>query len=355
MFLDDLVRVSVVAPCRNEIRSIGAFLDSVLRQELAGIQLEILIADGMSVDGTRLVLREFQKRCESIKLIDNPEQIVSTGLNRAIRQAGGEIIIRMDVHTIYASNYVKSCVEVLRETGADNVGGPALTRSDGYWQRAIACAFHTPFASGGAKFRNPCYEGPADTVPYGCWRKSTLERIGLFDESQVRSQDDELNRRLASSGGVVWQSRRIVSWYRPRASLPGLFTQYFQYGFWKVAVIRKHRSRPAWRNFIPALSFLIFAALSVCAIAAGLAGSTIWLNALLDSLLALAALYLASCFVIAILAAKQEGWRLLPALPIVFVTYHLSYALGFLFALLSSCASWFRPNVTRKVSALMSR
>ena len=77
----------------------------------------------------------------------------------------------------------KSCVEVLNETNADNVGGPALTRADGYIAQSIALAFHTPFATGGAKFRDPRYQGPADTVMYGCWRKSTLERIGMFDEN----------------------------------------------------------------------------------------------------------------------------------------------------------------------------
>ena len=135
------------------------------------------------------------------------------GLNRAIREARGEIIIRMDAHTIYAPDYVRSCVEVLQETNADNVGGPALTRADGYIAQAIALAFHTPFASGGAKFRDPRYEGPVDTVPYGCWRKSTLERIGMFDEKLVRGQDYELNVRIVSSGGTVWQSPKIISWY----------------------------------------------------------------------------------------------------------------------------------------------
>ena len=355
MPLNEPARVSVIVPCRNEIRCIGEFLESLLGQELAGIDLEILIADGMSVDGTRLVLREFQKKYQWVKVLDNPEQIVSTGLNRAILEARGEIIVRMDVHTIYASNYLKSCVEVLRETGAGNVGGPALTRAEGYWQQAVACAFHTPFASGGAKFRNPRYEGPVDTVSYGCWRKSTLERIGLFDESQVRSQDDELNRRLASCGGIVWQSPKIVSWYRPRASLPALFTQYFQYGFWKVAVIRKHPNRLAWRNLMPASCLLAFLVLAICSAAAGLANFTAWRNAFLGSLGALSTLYAASCLAAAIFAARSEGWKLFPALPIVFATYHLSYALGFLLAVFSACAVWLRPNFSRKVLALMSR
>lgn len=258
------VHVSVVVPCRNEIRHIRAFLDSVLRQELGQIEMEVLIADGMSDDETRLVLGEFEKRFAALRVLDNPEQIVSTGLNRAIREARGEIIIRMDAHTIYAPDYVRSCIEVLNETSADNVGGPALTRADGYVAQAIAHAFHTPFASGGAKFRDPRYEGPVDTVTYGCWRKSTLERIGTFDEKQVRSEDHELNFRIVSSGGTVWQSPRIISWYRPRATLSGLFGQYFQYGFWKVAIIRKHRGFASWRNLVPCSCLLVGAVLLLC-------------------------------------------------------------------------------------------
>src|SRR5579871_3726449 len=105
--------VSVVVPCRNEIRHIETFLDAVCRQDLGDIAIEVLIADGMSMDGTRRVLREFAKRYPECRILDNPEKLASAGLNRAIREARGEVIVRMDVHTIYAPNYVRSCVEVL--------------------------------------------------------------------------------------------------------------------------------------------------------------------------------------------------------------------------------------------------
>lgn len=138
------IYVSVVVPCRNESRYIRAFLESVFCQELGGIEMEVLIADGMSSDGTREVLAEFEKKLPALRILDNPEKIVSTACNRAIREARGEIIIRMDVHTLYAPNYVRSCVEVLQEAGAGNVGGPALTRADGYVARGhCACLSHT--------------------------------------------------------------------------------------------------------------------------------------------------------------------------------------------------------------------
>jgi succinoglycan biosynthesis protein ExoA len=349
------VHVSVIVPCRNEIRHIRAFLDSIFRQELGHIEMEVLVADGMSDDGTRLVLGEFEKRFTAIKVFDNPEEIASTGLNRAIREARGEIIIRMDAHTIYAPDYVHSCVNVLNETNADNVGGPALTRADGYIAQAIAHAFHTRFATGGAKFRDPRYEGPVDTVPYGCWHKSTLERIGMFDEKQVRSQDDELNRRLVSSGGKVWQSPRIVSWYQPRTSLSGLFRQYFQYGFWKVAVIRKHHRLAARRNLVPGLCLFAGIVLLLCAAGASLENSAWWRTLFLVSWLGFVGLYFIASFASACTVAKRKGWIFLPSLPVVFAIYHLAYALGFLLAVLYPPAAWDRLNPKGKVLSAITR
>ena len=348
-------RVSVIVPCRNEIRHIRAFLDSLLRQDRGGIEMEILIADGTSTDGTREVLDEFERSCAAARVLDNPEQIVSTGLNRAIRRARGEIIIRMDAHTTYAPDYIRSCVQVLQETGADNVGGPALTCADGYLAQAIALAFHAPFASGGARFRNPRYEGPVDSVAYGCWRKSTLERIGLFDEELVRGQDYELNLRLTSRGGKLWQSPRIAYWYRARSSLSGLFRQYFQYGFWKVAALRKHGGNGSRRNLVPGVCLLAAIVLALCAEAANLGGAIWWRNLFLGDLLSLAGLYFIVSFAQAYGVARKEGARYFPILPVVFATYHLSYALGFVLALLYRPAASDRPNPIRKALIAITR
>src|SRR5262249_47627952 len=151
-----------------------------------------------------------------------------------------------------ASDYCRRCLEALRLTGADNVGGAARTKASGLRARAIAAAYHSRFSTGGAKFHDERYEGYVDTVTYGCWHKSTLERLGLFDETLARNQDDELNLRLVRAGGKIWQSAAVVSWYRPRSSISALCRQYFQYGFWKVAVIRKHVLPASWRHLAPA-------------------------------------------------------------------------------------------------------
>ena len=349
------LQISVIVSCRNEIRHMRTFLGCLFHQDLRGLEMEVLIADGMSEDGTRDVLAEFDKNNSVLRVIDNPEKIAATGLNYAIREAKGEIILRMDAHSIYAPDYIRTCIEVLQETKADNVGGPALTRAEGYIPQAIAHAFHVPFAVGGAKFRDPHYEGPVSTVPYGCWRKSTLDYIGQFDAEMVRGQDDELNFRIVSSGGKVWQSPKIISWYQPRGSLGSLFHQFFQNGFWKVAAVRKHRRPASFRNLVPTGCLVAAIFLPILSWAASVMGFVSLHYTLLTSLFVLAGLYFSISFVCAFLVARREGWRFLAVLPVVFATYQLPYALGFLTALFYRPAACSSTSRNEKIIAAASR
>lgn len=330
---DQAVRVSIIVACRNEIKHIRALLDSLLSQDMAGISWEAIIADGMSDDGTRDVLEEYSVRYPQLRFVANPGRIVSTGLNAAIRAARGEIIIRMDAHTSYAPEYCRVCVETLERTGADNVGGPARTRAGGIRARAVAAAYHSRFSTGGARFHDENYEGWVDTLPYGCWRKTTLVELGLFDETLVRNQDDELNLRLTRAGGKIWQSPAIVSWYSPRPTLSSLFHQYFQYGFWKVAVIRKHRLPGSWRHLVP-IGFVLSNILLLSGMAVTKAiGAARWFTVSVVLWLTMVAVYFVATLTASLIAARRHGWETLPYLPAVFATYHLSYGLGFVVGL----------------------
>jgi len=326
--------ISAIVPCRNEVKEIRTFLDSALAQQLDGMDWEILVADGRSDDGTREALEEYARAHGRIRIIDNRGKIVSTGLNAAIRASRGSIIVRLDAHTEYAPDYIRRCVEVLGITGADNVGGPARTRSNGLVGRAISAAYHSRFATGGARFHDDTFEGYVDTVTYGCWRKTTLQKLGLFDETFVRNQDDELNLRLVLSGGKIWQSPAIVSWYQPRGKLSALFQQYFQYGFWKVAVIRKHRTAASWRHLVPGGFVAGNMALLLIAVWASVFGAK-WLAASAISVWeGFALLYVLLSLAASVNTARRSGWVMFPLLPMVYATYHLSYGLGFLAGLL---------------------
>jgi glycosyltransferase involved in cell wall biosynthesis len=336
--------VSVIVPCRNEAACIETFLDCALRQEQPEGGLEILIADGMSDDGTRQLLARYAARHPTVRIIENPQRFVSHGLNAAIQAARGEVIVRMDVHTEYAPDYVRQCVRLLHETGADNVGGPARTRSQGYVQTAVSLAYHSAFSCGGASFHDPTYEGFVDTVTYGCWKKSTLLKIGLFDEELVRNQDDELNLRLVRAGGKIWQSPAICSWYYPRASVGALFRQYAQYGYWKVRVVRKHRVPASPRQLVPGA---FVGALVILAVLAPFAPAyrALWL--------ALVAMYALGNGLATVLTCRRPAtWRYLPVMPLIFGAYHFGYGYGFLrgvmdFVLLKKSASTDFAQLTR--------
>ncbi len=324
------IKVSIIVACRNEGKHIRAFMDSLLTQDMLGISWEAIIADGMSDDGTRQALEEYHARHPELVIVDNPGRIVSTGLNAAIRAARGEVVMRMDGHTRYASDYCRRSLEILERTGADNVGGPARTQAVGPLARAVGAAYHSRFSTGGARFHDENYEGWVDTVPYGCWRKSTLVGLGLFDEALVRNQDDELNLRITRAGGRVWQSPAIVSWYSPRPTLSSLFRQYFQYGFWKVAVIRKHRIPGSWRHVVPIGFVLANIILLVSMAIAKVGGAALWFTVATFAWLAMISVYFLATLTASILAARQGGWATFPYLPGVFATYHFSYGLGFL-------------------------
>jgi glycosyltransferase involved in cell wall biosynthesis len=318
---DDPPRFSVVVPCFNEEGHIEALVRSILAQEPPPGRFEVIVADGMSDDGTREILNRLAESETCLKIVDNPGRIVSTGLNLAIRAARGEVIIRMDAHTSYAPDYIRQCVDALKETAADNVGGPWVARGKGRIGRAISAAFQSSFATGGARGHDLNYSGPVDTVYLGCWPREVFDKIGLFDEELVRNQDDEFNLRLARNGGRIWQSTKIKSWYHPRETLRQLFRQYVQYGYWKARVMQKHSLPASVRHVVPACFLLALLGLPLI--------SFYWTPALWIWV-GFLSLYLLFNIFASLFTAASSGWELFPLLPAVFATFHFAYGWGFL-------------------------
>jgi succinoglycan biosynthesis protein ExoA len=315
------VAVSVIVPCRDEKETIGVCLRSILAQEEPEGCFEVIVVDGMSVDGTTEILQEMATREPRLRIIRNPLRSTPAAFNLGIRRARGVYVALMGAHNSYAPDYLRQCLAVARETGADNVGGSMIARGETRLQHAIALAHHSPFACGGARWHDPTYEGEADTVFGGFYRREVLLQLGLFDETLLRNQDDELNLRLTRAGGRIWHSPRIRSWYHPRGDLQALFRQYLQYGYWRMRVIRKHRLPGSWRQLAPGSFVLALFFLPVLGV---FIKPFLWLWSTMIALYAIALLSTSLAL------ALHHGWHYLAFFPSVFAAYHIGYGAGFL-------------------------
>ncbi len=261
--------VSVVIPVRNEEKYIAKCMESVLNQDFPKKDMELILVDGASEDRTVAIIKDFAAKYDFIRLCENPKKTVQHALNIGIKNAVGRYAVRMDAHSEYANDYVSECVRYLEKTNAANVGGPMIARGKTRLQKVIAAAYHSPFALGGGKFHDENYEGYADTVYLGAFKRETLLRLGLYDEALPRNEDDDLNLRILESGGKVYMTPRIKSVYYPRGCYGALFKQYFEYGLWKVAVIKKHGKFARVSHLVPVLFFLFVAIFSVLSLFSG--------------------------------------------------------------------------------------
>lgn len=312
--------VSVIMPIRNEVGYIHKSLEAVLQQDYPRDRVEVLVVDGMSDDGTREYLRERMHDDERIRLLDNPRRIVPTALNIALRHARGDIVVRVDGHCEIAPDYVRACVHAIETHGVECVGGPIETVGVGVVGRAIAAAMSSPFGVGTARFRtNPGEQRLVDHLAFGAYRRTAFDLVGTFDEELVRNQDDEFSFRLTRAGGRILLTPEARSRYFGRGTLKGLWRQYFEYGFWKVRVIQKHRRLASWRHLVP-LAF-VAAVLGTTALG-GVTGSVWWPAAVLLP-------YAALNLIASVSAAGRAGWGVLAILPPVFATLHVAYGIGF--------------------------
>ncbi|HMG19918.1 MAG TPA: glycosyltransferase family 2 protein [Kofleriaceae bacterium] len=244
-------RVTIAMPAYNEERYIEACVASVQAQDYPRNLIEILIADGRSTDQTREIIARLAAADPRIHLVDNPARLQAAGLGLMVKQATGDVIVRMDVHAEYAPDYVRRCVEALERTGADNVGGAQRAKARTAFQRALCAALDSPLGVGGARYRSADAEGFVDTVFLGAFRRRVFEAIGLWDPGAITNEDAELNQRILDSGGQIYLSRDIVVHYFPRDSFRSLARQYYKYGAGRARTLLKLGSAPTLRPFLP--------------------------------------------------------------------------------------------------------
>ncbi len=305
--------VSVIVPCRNEERHIAECLDSIVANDYPKDRLEILVVDGMSKDKTREIVKNRGEQFSVIRLLDNPRVTTPAAMNVGIKEARGDIIIKMDAHSVYEKDYISKCVQHLEESGVDNVGGvlQSIPAKDTVMARAIALCLSHVFGAGGSYFRTGS-ENPreVDTVAFGCYKREVFEKIGLYDERMEKTEDLELNLRLRKAGGSIMLFPDIKALYYPTSdSLKDFFIHNVTDGIWTTYPLKFGFVSGSFRHYIP-LVFVLTLPLSI------------WP-------------YIpVSLFFSLKIAILKKSISLFFVVPLVFAARHIGYGIGSLFGLL---------------------
>jgi len=322
--MTDIPFISVVIPCYNEEKYIPSLMENLLSQDYPKDKSEIIFADGMSTDRTKLLLNEYARVWPQILVIDNPGRYVPTGLNAAIQASHGAVVIRMDAHSIYPLDYWKVLVSKLADHQADNVGGvwDSQPGADTDEARAIVLATSHPLGIGNAGYRlGGDRDAEADTVPFGCFRRDVFDRFGYFDLQLVRNQDDEFNGRILKNGGKIVLIPSVRIKYFARENRRKLSRMFYQYGLFKPLVNIKLGSPATLRQFAPPVFVISLILLIVL--------SFWWpLFAVLFCLEIL--LYGTAIIVTSWALTRKHGIRLFWHTALTFPVIHLSYGTGYI-------------------------
>ncbi|SHL05406.1 glycosyltransferase family 2 protein [Xylanibacter ruminicola] len=321
----NIKNVSVICPVFNEEAFIEACIISIIEQDYPQDAMEILFVDGRSTDHTVDIIRRYMEQYPFIKLLDNPERIVPHALNRGLQAAKGEVIMRLDGHCTYPTNYISELVKYLYLLNADNVGGVWSTQpaKDTPVCQAIALASSHPFGVGGSMHKIGASKiMETDTVPFGCYKREIFEKTGPFDTDLVRNQDDEFNGRLQNLGGKIYLIPQVVINYTARDTLCKMRKMYYQYGLYKPLVNKKLGAPTTVRQFFP-LFFLL-------GLVFGGIGSLLS-PFILQVYTTILLLYLFVGIVVGSMGAIRAHQPLLVLLmPYVFFSIHMSYGIGYI-------------------------
>jgi glycosyltransferase involved in cell wall biosynthesis len=322
--------ISVIIPCYNEQTTIQLLLDALYAQTFLRDKMEVLIADGMSTDGTREVITEFQSDHPdlTVRVIDNLSGTIPAALNRAIEAAHGDIIVRLDAHSVPQSDYIERCVDALEAGLGDNVGGiwKIFPGAEGRMAQAIAAAVSHPLGVGDARYRIGGQAQSVDTVPFGAFSRDLIERIGAYDETLLANEDYEFNVRVRKAGATVWMDPAIQTIYFARVSLKELARQYWRYGYWKLRMLLRYPETFRWRQLsgVFVLNWVILGLLSIIWMWAR------WLLALEVVIYGGALLLLAGVQT----ARKQRDITMLFIVPAAIAVMHFAWGTAFIWSLI---------------------
>lgn len=323
--------VSVIVPCYNEEKTIGLLLKALVEQTYPLTHIEVVIADGLSTDHTRMRIAEFiqQNTDLAVRIIDNPRRNIPSGLNAALSAAKNDIIVRLDAHSAPQPDYIARCVEALEKGLGENVGGVwEIKPSRQTWQaQGIAAAASHPLGVGDAHYRHAAQAMWVDTVPFGSFFRGLIDKIGYFDEELLTNEDYEFNVRIRLAGGKIWLDPEIRSTYLARSNFRELARQYWRYGYWKARMLRRYPDTIRWRQALPPVFVMSLIGLAILSIWLPFARWIIMLELFFYVLV----LLIAGLQV----ARKKKDTKYIISVPLAIATMHLSWGSAFLWSILA--------------------
>lgn len=333
--MSELPLVSIIVPCYNEQNTIQHLLNGIFAQTYPHEKMEVVISDGFSTDNTLKEIQAFQQSHSTlqVRVTMNQVKTIPAGLNQALRESRGEIIIRLDAHSMPIPEYVQRCVSALQIGKGDNVGGVWEIRpSRNTWiADSISYAAAHPLGVGDAMYRLNAKAGAVDTVPFGSFYKKLIEKIGMFDETLLANEDYEFNTRVREAGGVVYLDPSIRSVYFSRSTLKQLAIQYWRYGFWKLKMLKRYPHTLRWRQALPPLFVISLLAWVVL---------SLWWQVAIYFLIAQLFIYF---FILGLaglkLAIVKKKGYLIFGIPLAIATMHISWGTSFLFSGISNLFS----------------
>jgi glycosyltransferase involved in cell wall biosynthesis len=324
--------VSVIVPCYNEQATIGLLLDALYNQTYPRQDMEVIIADGLSTDGTRQEIEAYQLAHPQLKIVivDNQQRIIPAGLNQAIRASSGEFIVRLDAHSVPNPDYIERCVTALQANLGENVGGvwEIKPAGEGWMAKAIAEAASHPLGVGDAYYRYTGSAKSVDTVPFGAFRRSLIDQIGLFDETLLTNEDYEFNVRVRQANKQIWLDPAIRSIYFARPTWGALLRQYWRYGYWKGRMLRRYPHTIRWRQALPPLFVISLISLFLAGFWAPIAHIVLLIEL---------CVYFGVLFIVAAtLAIKNSDLTLMIGIPLAIGSMHIAWGAALLLSLIKS-------------------
>jgi glycosyltransferase involved in cell wall biosynthesis len=335
--------VSVILAVLNEAAYIEQVIHSLLRQACPTFDLEILVVDGNSTDGTSDILKNIAHSHPAVRLLHNPQRMTPYAFNIGLDHARGEYVCIFGAHTKYNPDYIATCLAEMREHNATGCGGRVLTMpaNSSLQARLVAAALGSAFGTSTKSFRNH-REGYADTINYPVYLRAALVDIGGYDEQLFRNQDNDLNQRLRARGNCLYLTWKTSCQYFVQPTLALLLRYAWKTGYWNVISLKKNASAHGIYHFVPAIFVLACFLTSLFALFEVYLPLSHWVWAGLP-LIVLLGTYFTAAFLASAATVVRQRWLGGVILPLVFLALHTSYGLGILWGLMCNATSPMTP------------